>query len=76
MDFFPFFRCLDIDLDNKLERVQALRLARKMAFVSPKSFPISVARSLVSIAEGDNKEMDRFNQVCLAALCELSKIRS
>ena len=66
-------RCLDIELDNKFERLQALRLIRQIMFLAPASFPQCLVRSLVSIAEGDHKETDRLRKICLAVLCELSK---
>ena len=69
-------RCLDIDLDNQAERLQAIRLARKMLFLAPAAFPAALVRSLVSIADGDHKETDRLRLVCLAVLCELSVANS
>ena len=59
-----------------MERVQALRLVRKMAFVGPKHFPLSLVRSLVAIAEDGKKECDRLYRICLACLCELSVLNS
>jgi hypothetical protein len=69
-------RCMDLDLDNQIERLQALRLARKILFLAPAHFPKAIVRSLVSIADGDHKETDRLKQVSLAVLCELSVMNS
>ena len=67
-------RCLDIDLENKVERVHALRLARKLMVLSPGLFPEALARAVAAVAEEDNKEKDKLRSSCLAMLCELSKI--
>ncbi len=37
-------RGMDLDLDNRAERVQALRVARRMAYAAPEQFPEAVAR--------------------------------
>ncbi len=37
-------RGIDLDLDNRAERVQALRVARRMAYAAPEQFPEAVAR--------------------------------
>jgi rapamycin-insensitive companion of mTOR len=37
-------RSLDINLDNKVERLQALRLLRHLIAVVPSEFPLSAAR--------------------------------
>ena len=44
------------DIVFQMERLQAIRLARKMLFLAPSSFPAAIVRSLVSIADGDHKE--------------------
>ena len=44
------------DIVFQMERLQAIRLARKMLFLAPSSFPAALVRSLVSIADGDHKE--------------------
>ena len=69
-------RCLDIELDNKVERLQALKLVRNLAFISHQSdnFPVLLLRSVVAIAEGGKKEDDRLYRVALALLCEMSVI--
>lgn len=65
-------KCLDIDLDNRLERVHAVRLARKCLFLAPQYLSPTIVRSLVAVAQGDPKEPDRLQRACLAILCELS----
>ena len=67
-------RCLDLDLENKVERVHALRLARRMMVVAPGAFPEALARSVAAVAEEDSKERDKLRSACLAVLCELSEI--
>ena len=43
-------RCLDLELDNKVERLQALKLARNLAYISLSSeedvFPLLLLRSI------------------------------
>jgi hypothetical protein len=70
-------RCLDIELDNKIERVQALKLARSLAFIGKgQNFPLALLRSIVAIAEGGKHEADRLYRVALALLCELSVLNA
>uniref|UniRef100_A0A0K2V7N4 Rapamycininsensitive companion of mTORlike [Saccoglossus kowalevskii] n=1 Tax=Lepeophtheirus salmonis TaxID=72036 RepID=A0A0K2V7N4_LEPSM len=69
-------RCIDIDLDNRVERLQALRFIRKLLFSCPESFPSSLCRSLIAIAEGGVKENDRLLRISLAILCEISVLNS
>ncbi|XP_069677672.1 rapamycin-insensitive companion of mTOR isoform X2 [Periplaneta americana] len=64
-------RSLDLMLKNDVERVQALRLIRRMLVLAPKEFPISLARSLVSLANGAAEEKDRLLRSCLATLAEI-----
>lgn len=68
-------RCLDIELDNKVERIQALKLARSIALIGQgKLFPMILLRSIVSIAEGGKTDDDRLYRAALALLCEMSVI--
>ncbi|XP_059078689.1 rapamycin-insensitive companion of mTOR-like isoform X2 [Tigriopus californicus] len=69
-------KCLDIDLDNRLERVHAVRLARKCLFLAPQYLSPTIVRSLVAVAQGDPKDPDRLQRACLAILCELSLFNS
>ena len=53
-------RCLDIELDNKIERLQALKLCRILTFLNQgQCFPMILLRSLVAIAEEGKKKDDR-----------------
>ncbi|KAK8396470.1 hypothetical protein O3P69_005488 [Scylla paramamosain] len=65
-------RCMDIMLDNQVERVQALRLARRLLMVAPDLFPLSLARCLVAIARDGAKERDRLLRSALATLNEMA----
>lgn len=68
-------RCLDIELDNKVERIQALKMARALAFIGQgQLFPMILLRSIVSIAEGGKTDDDRLYRAALALLCEMSVI--
>lgn len=65
-------RSLDIVLRNEIERIQALKLIRKVLVLSAEDFHVALARSLVSLANAVTEEKDRMLRACLAALCELS----
>ncbi|MPC71863.1 Rapamycin-insensitive companion of mTOR [Portunus trituberculatus] len=69
-------RCMDIMLDNQVERVQALRLARRLLMVAPDLFPLSLARCLVAIARDGAKERDRLLRSALATLNEMGRRQS
>ena len=57
-------RCLDIELDNKIERLQALKLCRILTFINQgQSFPLILLRSLVAIAEEGKKKEDRYGTI-------------
>ncbi len=45
-------RGMDLDLDNRAERVQALRVARRMVYAAPEQFPEAVARWGEEIRKG------------------------
>jgi rapamycin-insensitive companion of mTOR len=61
-------------LKNEAERVQALRLVRRMLVLAPIDFPISLARALVSVANGAGEGKDRMLRSCLATLAELCEL--
>lgn len=65
-------RSLDVVLRNELERIQALKLIRRCLVLNPGKFDCSLARCLVSLANGVTEEKDRMLRACLAALCELA----
>lgn len=62
-------------LDNQIERVQSLRLTRKMLQVAPSLFPLALARCLVAIARDGAKERDRLLRSALATLNEMGMFR-
>ncbi|XP_067137023.1 rapamycin-insensitive companion of mTOR isoform X2 [Centruroides vittatus] len=65
-------RSLDIVLDNRIERVQALRLVRKLLCIDPQQFPRALTNCLVAIANDGIQERDILVKACLAALSELA----
>lgn len=68
-------RCLDIELDNKIERLQALKLCRSLAFVQQgQYFPMILLKSLVAIAEEGKSKDDRYYRAALGLLCEISVV--
>ena len=64
-------RSLDINLDNKSERLQALRLLRHLIAVLPDEVPISAARALVAIARDGLQDSDVLTRPCWATVSEL-----
>lgn len=70
----PMFivRSIDIVLENRLERIQALRLIRKFLSISPKLFPPAFTRSLIAVAQDGLTEHDTLTRACWALLAELS----
>lgn len=70
----PIFivRSIDIVLENRLERIQALRLVRKFLSISPHLFPAAFTRSLIAIAQDGQVEHDTLTRACWALLAELS----
>ncbi|XP_035698302.1 rapamycin-insensitive companion of mTOR-like [Branchiostoma floridae] len=69
---FLIARCLDIAQSNDGERVQALRLIRKMVYVSPSLFPCSLVNTLVAVGNEGSQERDRLLRASLCVLCELA----
>ncbi|XP_054162554.1 rapamycin-insensitive companion of mTOR-like isoform X2 [Oppia nitens] len=65
-------RSIDIVLDNRLERIQALRLVRQLLSLNPKKFPLAITRCLVSIAKDGVQERDMLVRACWATLTELT----
>lgn len=70
----PIFivRSIDIVLENRTERIQALRLVRKFLSISPHLFPSAFTRSLIAIAQDGQVEHDTLTRACWALLAELS----
>jgi rapamycin-insensitive companion of mTOR len=67
-------RSLDILLKNEEERIQALKLIRKMILISPELVSPVLVRCLVSLGDTsmvDGAKPDRIVRACLATLSEL-----
>ena len=81
--FFCSCRCLDISHFNEVERIQAVRLIRKLAHLKQKRahdsrepiVPLSLVACVVSVSLGGAEERDRVYRTCLAVLCELGKFK-
>eukprot|EP00794_Sanderia_malayensis_P007811 gene7810-8657_t len=71
LDIF-IVRSLDLAPAMEVERVQALRLVRKMIYLSPQNFPMTLAMSLAAISSDMSQNKDRMSRACLATLCELA----
>lgn len=75
-----FVRSLDLLLktDNERvlmsERIQSVKIMRRILFVAPQHFSVTLARPLISVALGPLEETDRLLKACLALLCELCKV--
>uniref|UniRef100_A0A1I8NQG9 Rapamycin-insensitive companion of mTOR n=1 Tax=Stomoxys calcitrans TaxID=35570 RepID=A0A1I8NQG9_STOCA len=65
-------RSIDIMLKNDDERVQALKLIRKMLAISPENISPVLVRCLVSLADTGIEESDNLLRACLATLCEFA----
>ncbi len=67
----PFLvaRSLDVLLKNDEERIQALRLVRRMLMVAPDLVSPVIVRCLVALGESERSE-DRILRAVLATLCE------
>ncbi|KAG8226637.1 hypothetical protein J437_LFUL005288 [Ladona fulva] len=70
---FPYLiaRCIDLVLLNEMERIQALRLARRILSEAPRLFPPEIICCLVCLANGGLEEKDRLFKVALATLAEI-----
>jgi rapamycin-insensitive companion of mTOR len=72
----PYLICrsLDILLKNEEERIQALKLIRKMIFIAPDLVSPALVRVLVSLGDTsmvESTKPDRIHRACLATLSEL-----
>ena len=60
-------RCLDLELDNKVERLQALKLARNLAYISLSSeedvFPLLLLRSIGKLISRNFSKCHRFDVI-------------
>lgn len=75
---YPYFvaRSMDVNLRNEIERMQALRLVRRILVLAPKHFSPILARSLISLTSGGVEEKDGAFRAFLATLCELGVLNS
>ncbi|KAH8373225.1 hypothetical protein KR009_006539, partial [Drosophila setifemur] len=65
-------RSIDLMLKNDDERVQALKLVRKMLAISPEDISPVIVRCLVSLADSGIEENDNLLRACLATLAEIA----
>ncbi|XP_068141210.1 LOW QUALITY PROTEIN: rapamycin-insensitive companion of mTOR [Drosophila tropicalis] len=65
-------RSIDLMLKNDDERVQALKLVRKMLAIAPDEISPVVVRCLVSLADSGIEESDNLLRACLATLAEFA----
>ncbi|XP_046617804.1 rapamycin-insensitive companion of mTOR [Neodiprion virginianus] len=75
---YPYLvaRSMDLNLRNEIERIQALRLVRRILLLAPKHFSPGLARSLISLTNGGVEEKDPIFRAFLAAVCELGVLNS
>ncbi|KOC64221.1 Rapamycin-insensitive companion of mTOR [Habropoda laboriosa] len=75
---YPYFvaRSMDVNLRSEMERMQALRLVRRILVLAPKHFSPVLARSLISLTNGGVEEKDGAFRAFLAILCELGVLNS
>ncbi|XP_065569459.1 rapamycin-insensitive companion of mTOR-like isoform X2 [Artemia franciscana] len=79
--FLPMFltRYVDLSVSSSSERGHALRLVRRILYLLPNKFPLSIAAALATLAaegncflEGKNQKKDQLWRVSLAVLQELA----
>ncbi|GLH11487.1 Rapamycin-insensitive companion of mTOR [Gryllus bimaculatus] len=70
---YPYLiaRSFDLHLHNDAERMQALRVIRRMLLLAPTIFSPSLVCSLIALANGAAEEKDKMLRVCLATLSEI-----
>lgn len=69
-------RSLDIVLENRIERVQALRLTRHLLSIDPSTFPLALGRCLCAIAGDNSLEKDMLLRACWATIAELTIVNA
>lgn len=67
---------MDLIIKNDVERIETMKLTRKILLISPFHFDIAIVRSLVSLANGGIEDKDRMLRVCLATLSEIGMFHS
>ncbi|KAH0550515.1 rapamycin-insensitive companion of mTOR [Cotesia glomerata] len=75
---YPVFivRSMDINLKNEMERIQALKLVRRIMLLAPQHIVPTIGRCLVSLTNGGYEEKDRLFHAFLAVLCELGVLNT
>ncbi|XP_043466868.1 rapamycin-insensitive companion of mTOR [Leptopilina heterotoma] len=75
---YPYFlaRSMDVNLRTEMERIQALRLVRRILVLAPRYFSPALARSLISLTNGGIDEKDRGFHAFFSTLCELGVLNS
>ncbi|XP_055330302.1 rapamycin-insensitive companion of mTOR-like [Paramacrobiotus metropolitanus] len=68
VDFYVA-RALDVSLDNEVERIQAILLARKMVQLG--DVPNSIVNAMIGLASEGGEESERMTKICLETLCEI-----
>ncbi|RUS88775.1 hypothetical protein EGW08_003492, partial [Elysia chlorotica] len=69
---FLVARCLDVSLDNEIERIHAIKLIRQIIKTSSSLFPKSLLYALLAIGNDGTTERDRMVRVALETLCEIA----
>lgn len=64
-----------LDLKNDLERLEAIKLIRKVFMIAPTNFEVSMVRSLISLANEGLEVKDRLLRVGLATLTEIGGLK-
>ncbi|XP_050401999.1 rapamycin-insensitive companion of mTOR [Patella vulgata] len=65
-------RCIDICLENEIERIQALKLIRKLGQTAANKIPSTLLHPVIAVGNDGATEWDRMLRVCLATLCEMA----
>ncbi|PIK59609.1 putative rapamycin-insensitive companion of mTOR [Apostichopus japonicus] len=64
---------LDLCENNDIERIQAVRLIRRIITVCPALCPLSLIHSLTAIGNNGDSQRDSLKRACVATLCELGR---
>lgn len=56
-----------------LERIESIKLIRKIVTLAPSKVDIAMARSLVSLTNEGSEGKDRMLRICLATLSEIGQ---
>ncbi|XP_076265709.1 rapamycin-insensitive companion of Tor isoform X2 [Rhynchophorus ferrugineus] len=73
---FLIIRSLDLVQKNDVERVEAMKLTRKLLTLAPDHFDICMVRSLVSLANEGTESKDRMLRISLATLSEIGLLNT